>query len=82
MDFLYSTELKKMYSDSIFSNVFGFWGLKIKWIPESGEVIVSQDLEPTSSQFSLIIQMVRNTQVTPMLQMMRKMYLYICANIP
>ena len=42
MDSLYSTELKKMYSDSSFLNVFGFWGLKIKWIPESGEVIVSQ----------------------------------------
>ena len=35
-------KLKKMYSDSSFLNVFGFWSLKIKWIPESGEVIVSQ----------------------------------------
>ena len=31
-----------MYSDSSFLNVFLFWGLKINWIPESGEVIVSQ----------------------------------------
>ncbi len=39
-------EMKKMYSDSSFLNVFGFWSLKIKWIPESREVIVSQKVPP------------------------------------
>ena len=36
------THVEKMYLDSIFLNVFVFSGPKIKCIPESGEVIVSQ----------------------------------------
>ena len=44
MDSCIPLELKKMYSDSIFLNVFVFSGPKIKCIPESGEVIVSQNL--------------------------------------
>ncbi len=44
MDSCIPLELKKMYSDSIFLNVFVLSRPKIKCIPESGEVIVSQYL--------------------------------------